>query len=366
MQDHRQATEKLLAHFRKTVTDRLHIEDIEVEHEPALRAGLRGDLGLGITIKGKKRNVLVAVKRHAFPRDIEGVRKQLKNMARSDSRIDHVMVWAESLSDGARRELEASGIGYFDGSGSLSIHLGSRQILIDRPPLKPKWKDVASMFTPERCKVLHQLLLHWSSWHTGTGLSEASGASPNTVSVLMRELEKRGMVQGEGKGRSVRRQLTAPGDLLDAWAQYWAIRAPRKTRWFAFAQNPAALPALLAQRMEEGQLNPTKWAFTGQYAANSLSPLLTSINGYELIVPLGEAEFVAESLELKSVDRGANVTLTECDEFALQHRLNLSGKKGWFASPVVQYLDLVNSGGRSEELAAELKKEVLMGRELYV
>ena len=355
----RHVTEKLLDHFRTALSERFPVQSMEVEHEPRLRDGRRGDLGLAITIDGEQNHVLVEFKRHAFPRDIEVARRQLADLAGADPRINQVMVWAESLSEGARKSLESAGIGYFDGSGSLSIRLGARQLLIDRPPLKPSWRDVGSLFTPEREKVLHALLLHWDAWRTGSDLAQASGASPNSVSVLMRELEKRGMVQSEGNGRSVRRQLTDPEVLLDTWARDWESRKVSKPRWFAFTQNPASLGETLAKRMGEGHHND--WAFTGQYAANSIAQLLTAVSGYDLIVPLGATSAIAEHLGLKRADRGFNVTLHECEDFALQHRLHLADRPGWFASPVVQYLELANAGGRSGELAGQVKKQLLAG-----
>jgi hypothetical protein len=180
----------------------------------------------------------------------------------------------------------------------------------------------------------------------------------------MRELEKRGMVQSEGNGRSVRRQLTDPEVLLDTWAKDWESRKVSKPRWFAFTQNPASLGELLAKRMGEGQHHD--WAFTGQYAANSFARLLTAVSGYDLIVPVGATSAIAEHLGLKRADRGFNVTLHECEDFALQHRLHLADRSGWFASPVVQYLELANAGGRSGELAGQVKKQLLAGGARYV
>ncbi|KRC03849.1 hypothetical protein ASE11_24825 [Hydrogenophaga sp. Root209] len=354
---------KLLTQFKSLLLERLHFEHVEVEIDPTNRAGL-SHLALIIPVEGVHFRVLVEVKRHAFPRDIDVARRQLEALSRKDGSPEKLMVWADSLSEGARRALQSMGIGYFDGSGSLSLTIGPRQILIDRPPLKPQWRDVGTLFTPERAKVLHALLLEWRSWRSGVDLVVACGASPNTVSVLMRELEKRGMVKSEGVGRAVRRQLLAPEELLDAWAQYGTASNRRKTRWFSYAQNPASLPAFLAKRMDEKQRY--MWAFTGQYAANSLSPHLTAVDGYDLIVPAGASEDIAHHLELKPADRGFNVTLHECEEFAFQHLTHLKGRPGWFASSVIQYLDLARAGGRSQELAAELKKIILNGSGEYV
>ena len=357
MHPERRLTEKLLTEFASVLRDRLQIDGIDVRHDQRFGKD-SADLVLTIPIDGVSVNVVVEVKRNAFPRDIERVRMQLEGRVREDKTIDQTMVWAESLSEGARKSLEGLGIGYFDGSGSLYLTLRDRQILIDRPPIKPKWRDVATIFTPERAKVLHALLLGWKTWRTGVDLVGASDASPNTVSVLMRELENRGLVQSEGSGRSVRRQLVEPEALLDTWASYWSERKPRMTRWFAFAQNPSSLPSRLASRMAE---KPScNWAFTGQYAANNLTPLLTAVNGYDLILPIGATEDVAKHLDLKRADKGFNVTLHECDDFALQHRIPSGDRQVWFASPVVQYLDLISAGGRSKELAFELKRSHLV------
>ena len=351
MQTERRLSEKLLTDFASVLRDRFQIEGIDAQHEQRFGPGA-ADLLLTIPVDGETVKVVVEVKRNAFPRDIEWARVQLEGLARADRTIDQTMLWAESLSEGARKSLEDMGIGYFDGSGSLCLTLRNKQILIDRPPIKPLWRDVGTIFTPERAKVLHALLLGWKDWRTGVDLVEASGASPNTVSVLLRELEKRGMIQSEGNGRSVRRKLVEPEALLDAWASHWSEGKPRKTRWFAFAQNPANLALRLAEELLQ---DPDEWAFTGQYAANCVRPLLTAVNGFDIIVPVGMAGAFAESLELKRADKGFNVTLHECEDFALQHRIQLPDRHGFFASPVIQYLELANEGGRSKELANELK-----------
>lgn len=357
MRHDRNTAEKLLTLFRSVLVERLKIEQIDVEYEPAHWAS-RPDLALRIAVGGENIHVLIELKRNAFPRDIEAARPRIDQLENNCKSLDQVMVWAESVSEGARRSLDSMGIGYFDASGSLSLRLGPRQILIDRPPPRPRWHDVGNLFTTERAKVLHALLLEWGAWRSGTDLVEACGASPNTVSVLMRELEKRGMVSSEGSGRSLRRQLLAPEELLKAWVQYWPPSSHRKTRGFAFAQNPASLPALLAKRLDE--LPSHAWAFTGEYAANCLTPLLTAVSGYDLIVPPGSTGIVGQQLELKAVDRGFNVTMHECEDFALQHRFTVNDRPGWFASPVIQYLDLSNAGGRGPDLAEELKKNFLM------
>ena len=353
MHPERRLTEKLLTEFTSVLRDRLNIDGIDAEHEPRFGTGA-ADLVLSIPVDDERIKVVVEVKRNAFPRDIEWARVQLEGLAREDRTIDQKMVWAESLSEGARKSLEDLGIGYFDASGSISLKLHNHHILIDRPPIKPLWREVGTIFTPERERVLHALLLGWDSWRTGVDLAKVSGASPNTVSVLLRELEKRGMVQSEGSGRNVRRQLVQPEALLDAWANHWAEGKRRKTRWFAFAQNPANLALRLVSRLLQDH-DDDEWALTGQYAANCFTPLLTAVNGFDIILPVGMAEAFAEDLELKRADKGFNVTLHECENFALQHRIQLPDRHGWFASPVIQYLELANEGGRSKELANELK-----------
>lgn len=352
MHPERRLAEKLLAEFTSVLRARLNIDGIEAEHEPSFGTGA-ADLILRIPVDGQSVKVVVEVKRNAFPRDIERARVQLQGLAREDMTIEQTMVWAESLSEGARKSLEDLGIGYFDSSGSISLKLQNHHILIDRPPIKPLWREVGTIFTPERARVLHSLLLGWDKWRTGVELAKDSRASPNTVSVLLRELEKRGMVQSEGSGRNVRRQLVQPDALLDAWANHWAEGKRRKTRWFAFAQNPGNLALRLVSRLLRDH---DEWAFTGQYAANCVTPLLTAVNGFDIIVPVGMTEAFAEDLELKRADKGFNVTLHECEDFALQHRIEVPGRQGLFASAVIQYLELANEGGRSKELANELKQ----------
>jgi hypothetical protein len=151
----------------------------------------------------------------------------------------------------------------------------------------------------------------------------------------------------------MRRRLVQPEALLEAWANHWPAQQQETSHWFAFSQDPNALPAKLAEALDQRSMSEA-WAFTGQYAANCMAPLLTAVTDYEIVVPRGGTRAVVEALELKAADRGHNVTLHERDEFALQHRLRLAARPGWFASPIIQYLDLLGSGGRGKELAETL------------
>jgi len=138
------------------------------------------------------------------------------------------------------------------------------------------------------------------------------------------------------------RRITEPEAILDAWARDWAIKRPRRTRWFAASENPVMLANLLAECMEV-ELS-YEWAFIRHSATKALTSIKTPVSNCVIVVPSGATNAIAQHLALRRVDRGFNVTLQECEEFGLQNRIKIKGCLGWYASPVVQYLELVSTG----------------------
>lgn len=119
--------EKLLLRFRAVLEERMGIQEIDVQRDPVPHSGYRVDLSLSIEVDGSRKQFLIEIKRHVYPRDVERIQLQLQRLSSASAGVDQVMVWAESLSEGARKLLEGAGIGYFDASGSLSIKLGGTE-----------------------------------------------------------------------------------------------------------------------------------------------------------------------------------------------------------------------------------------------
>lgn len=320
------------------------------------------DLLLTIKSPGGTWNVAVAVKRVVYPRDIRDAlwvfeRYRIENEHKRNETFIPLVI-AEKISQGAREELKDQGAGYYDTSGSLYFRHDQWLINIDRPATaSAQKKQRAPLFAGAKEMVVHALLHKRGEWFTGLELAKISETSVFTVSSVLRELELREWVESEGKGRLLRRRLSRPGDLLDAWVEVWQKRKENKSSWYFFSSDPKKLLDSLALKTERARIGD--WAFTGAIAANYMSPLLTHVDVAELeTLPGTHAQF-AEALGLKPAEKGSNVVLIERSGAGMLFRRPHPESGGWLASEFIQYLDLHDGRGRNEELATQLRQDIL-------
>lgn len=355
---------------------RLALEELTRTLEEAFGpdAKVRHTLGMGFSSKPdsepdglieiqtqeKTLRVYVEVKRNVYPRDIREVVWSLNNCMRyQDKAHDAIgMLAAGSLSPGAKEELKAQNIAFFDMAGSLHLRHKTWLISIYKPSKRlKKYSQGVDLFTDSRGSVVHALLMHANERLTGAELAEQAETSSYTCSVVLQELTLREWVESAGGGPSKRRVLIRPEKLLDAWAQRWQERKEKQTRWYTFVENPKQILAHLADRIDRARVD-FPWAFTGAAAANAVAPLLTNTDGAEIIVPKGYSELMADVLGLKPVSKGANVTLIEREPASLLYRYRHPDHPAFFASAYILYLDLLDGRGRNKELADHLREKL--------
>ena len=315
------------------------------------------DALIEIQVPYKTLMVYVKVKRDVYPRDIrDAVWSLNKYMRYQDHAHDAIgMLAAGSLSPGAKDELKAENIAFFDLRGSLHLRHETWLISINKPSKRLKnYSHSIDLFTDARGSVVHTLLMHANAWLTGAELAEQAETSSYTCSVVLQELTLREWVESSGGGPSKRRRLIRPEKLLDAWAEQWQERKEKQTKWYTFVENPKHMLGHLADRIDRARVD-FPWAFTGAAAANVVAPLLTSTDGAEIIVPKGYAERMAEVLGLKPVSKGANVTLIEREPASLLYRDRHPHFPGFIASRCILYLDLLDGRGRNKELAEHIR-----------
>ncbi|MFM0163572.1 type IV toxin-antitoxin system AbiEi family antitoxin [Paraburkholderia sediminicola] len=319
----------------------------------------RLDLLLHAQTAHRELDLAVELISQAYPRDIRHTVWQLEEYLLSTERRNSTIpfVVAEYLSTGARESLRERGIGYFDSSGSLFLKNGDWLVNIDRPGKPKKSPRVGSIFAGAREQVVHALLHAGDKWLTGLEIAELAQTSSYTVSQTLRELERLEWTVSEGSGRNQRRRLVQPGKLLDAWVESWRTREETKTRWYMFAPSPQSAVPWIYNVF--GNTKRDDWTVTGASAANALSPLLTSVDTVDLIVPPGSAAQYAKDIGLKEVAKGANVTLLERAGASTLFRHHANDVHVWFASPFILYLDLLDGRGRNKELASEFRSSIL-------
>jgi hypothetical protein len=324
------------------------------------RVGGGDQINLLLTLLAGDESADIAVQtlRHAYPRDIREAVWKLEEYKLASRQEDLItLVAAESLSPGARELLRKRGIGYFERNGNLYLRWRQWLINVQRPEQASVRKEITALFTNSRERVVHALLVHRNEWLTGGQLAQMAHTSPYTCSMVLQELERREWCESNGVGRTLRRQLTKPRQLLDAWAEHWTKRKEQRGRWYFFAERPNLLLTQLKHQIDEAGVS-FDWAFTGTAAANVYAPLLTSVDTAEIIVPPGHAEELPKILKLKPADKGANVTLVERDGASLLFRDVHPEYSSYLASPFILYLDLLDGRGRNKELAQHVLEKL--------
>lgn len=325
------------------------------------RPGGARRLDLLLSVEGPRPlQLAVELLREGYPRDVRHAVWQLEEYrlasAQDGPQVIPVVI-ADHLSVGARDSLRERNVAYFDASGSLYLNHDKWLINIERPGRPAPQRRAGSLFTEAREQVVHALLHSGKVWLTGQELARLAETSTYTVSLTMQELERLEWVESEGSGRNLRRRLVQPSQLLDAWSEAWRNRKETRTRWFMYAADRNHILLAITHKLNQAELSG--WAFTGAAAANVLAPLLTSVDTAEVIIPIGLDQRYAEAMGLKQVDSGSNVTLVERSGAGLLFCRLHPEFPSWFASPFIQYLDLLDGRGRNKELAAHLRKVIL-------
>lgn len=321
------------------------------------RINHKPDAVLNLTVAEQTAEIAVEVLRNGYPRDIREAVWQLEEYCSSVTSKPMALVAAESLSPGAKDQLRRQGIGFFERNGSLYLKWQQWLIDIERPEKARPTKRAPSLFTSAREKVVHALLTHRSEPLTGGELAKLADTSTFTCSKVLQELERREWCESNGTGRNQRRQLVEPGKLLDTWADAWVNRKEQRSRWYVFADSPGGLLMHITYQIDQAKIS-TPWAFTGTAAANVYAPLLTTVDTAEIIVPKGHAELLADTLELRPAEKGANITFVEREGTSLQFRRKHPDYPSYFASPFILYLDLLDGRGRNKELAEHVREKL--------
>lgn len=328
---------------------------------PFERTGGVRHLDLLLRVDSPHEDLYLAVEmiREGYPRDVRNAVWQLEEYRLASHHGAQVVpvVLAEHLSTGARESLRQRNVAYFDASGSLYLNHGQWLINIERVGKPARPRRAGSLFTGAREQVVHALLQSKRAWLSGQELAKSAETSTYTVSLTMQELERLEWVESQGSGRNLRRRLTQPGKLLDAWSEAWRKRKELRTRWYMYTSNPNNLLLVVTDKLH--RTNFSGWAFTGTAAANVLTPLLTSVDTAEVIIPLGQTDRCAETLALKQADKGSNIVLVERSGASLLFCQEHPELPSRFASPFIQYLDLLDGRGRNKELAAHVREVIL-------
>lgn len=319
--------------------------------------GRHGPNAIIETTIGNRALVFVAETRgDVYPRDArEAVWKLKLHRKESDSSDRHhvPMVLARSISDGARAFLQEERIAYHDLSGSLYINAEDTLVLIEKPKSKRAKRRDVNVFKGARAQVLHALFARPGQWAAGTEIAQDAGVSPATVSQTFKDLERRDWLEVRGEGPAKRRRLAQPDAVLDAWRDS-IVMGPKakRSRYYVPRMKPEEMALQIGREASRANID---LEFTGQFAAQSYTPFLTSVSILTVRVRGTQGhESLLSILGARKVSEGANLVLID----AGQNKLGLGrgeGEERLLATPLQVYLDLFEDYGRSKELAEHLR-----------
>lgn len=303
--------------------------------------------------------VPVEVKKQAYPRDIKYAIWGFDDFRQKHPRNSNIVpiFVAELISEGAKELLKRHEIGYYELGGTFFIKHKQTHIDIQKPRKRTTKIGIVDLFSGARERVVHALLQSQGKWFSGEELSELSGTSAFTVSGVLKELELREwLVKSSEGGRSRRRRLKNPSELLNAWVE--ATKKHQKNKFYGYLFASDAIDCVRKiERKASNSTNEISWALTGSLAANQTSPLLTGVNVAEIIVPLDSAEQFIQSTGIQYADKGYNVVVQEWAPAGLQFIRD--DEEFPIASNFVQYLSLLDGKGRNAELAEQFRRDIL-------
>ncbi len=304
------------------------------------------DFTLGITNDNWVHNIAGEFKMHGFPQQLTKAIDQLLRYRHKAGRTnDELMVAAPYISPEGAQLCRNDNVSYFDLAGNCRIAIG--MLYIERTGIpNPFQKNVMaapSLYGMRGERILRTLLNEPKKAWKVAPLAGQTGVSAGTVSIVRKLLIERDWAKDTPDGIL----LTQPEKLLRDWAQVWGRRAFRPFAYFS---------RLGTQETEQklGDFVKTQnrnLALAGAAAAWRYAPM-TRYQRTQVYWD-GEPEELAQEMEWKKTDSGANVhILTPRDRGVFDAMEMRDGVP--VVCPVQAFLDLQRDPARGQEAAEQL------------
>jgi len=297
---------------------------------------------------GTAGKVFVEAKRVVEPRDVPSAVGQLESFR--DGEEAALLVTAPYVSPRVRELLEDAGAGWFDSTGNLRLQLERPSVFIDRvgasrsPFSDPDDRRLKSLKGPGAARVVRALLDVDTPFGV-RALAELAEVGPATSSRVLELLVREDLVEREeGGGVADVRKCSL--------ARRWSAD-------YGLASSNQAVPMLAARGIDKvlSGLRTFKstYAITAEAATRSYLP-----RGTAAVAPLAlltiyvpDATEAAETLQLRPVDRGANVVLVEPFDSVAYRGAKVKDRLTYAAQSQV-VVDLLTGPGRAPEEGASL------------
>jgi hypothetical protein len=323
--------------------------------EPAAGAKRRPDTIFSLTTEGGKTASFVAeVKRSLARRDLPAVREQLEAQiaalppAASSSAIVAPLVVARYLSQPLQEWLTHLDIPYADATGNLRIRLSRPAMFLrDVGATKDPWRGPGrpkGNLTGEPAARVVRALVDFPPPYSVPRLIELAGTTTGPTYRVVDFLDEQALVTRTGRG------LIDAVDwrkLLERWSQdFGFLRSNDVSRWLAPRGVDAVARALSTQTAISGVL----YATTGSLAAQNWASYAPT---RAVTIYSNDPHTLAEQLDLRSVDSGANVLLAK-PAYDVVYARTTSVRGLVVVAPSQAVVDLLTGPGRNPGEAAAL------------
>lgn len=312
-------------------------------------AGTGPDAILRLTAAdGTAGRVFVEAKRVVEPRDVRNVVRRMEVYRGVDDA--GLLVTAPYLSTRVRDLLQAAGANWFDATGNLRIQLARPSLFIDRvgasrnPFTDADDRRLKSLKGPGAARVVRALL----DARTPVGvraLAEVAEVGPATSSRVLELLVREDLVERGVDGGVAN---VAKLSLARRWCADYGLSSSNQ-----------AVPMLAARGID--QVLSGLRSYQGEYAITAEAATRPYLpKGQAAVAPLAlltifvpDATAAAENLQLRPVDRGANVVLVEPFDQVVYRGARVKNRLT-YSAPSQVVADLLNGPGRAPEEAASL------------
>ena len=311
--------------------------------------GGRADAVLTLTgPDGMTGKVIVEAKRVVEPRDVPSVLRQLQSYR--DSGDAALLVAAPYLSPRVRELLEEAGAGWFDSTGNLRLQLERPSVFIDRigasrsPFTDADDRRLKSLKGPGAARMVRALLDVATPFGVRE-LADLAEVGAATSSRVLELLVREDLIERDSDGRVVDvRRLSL---------------ARRWTADYGLTSTHQAVPMLAARGID--QVLTALKKYDGRYAITAEAATRPYLpRGQAAVAPLAlltlyvpDATAAAGNLQLRPVDRGANVVLVEPFDDVVYRAATIKDRLT-YAAPSQVVGDLLTGPGRAPEEGASL------------
>ncbi len=321
---------------------------LEVDEE--LRAA---DRGVDAVVRlrgpdGAERRLVVEARRLLSTRDVPAVLSKLE-VARDALGMDDAvpLVIARYLAPTTRERIAQEGAAYADATGNLLVALDRPALFVRdagaaRDPWRGPGRPRGTLKGPPAARVV-RALVDFAPPFTVPELAVRAGASTGATYRVVDFVEEEGLLERERRGPILEVRWRA---LLERWSDDYGFERSNTVATFL---EPRGLGALLERLRDAPDL---RYVVTGSLAAARIAPWAEARLAALYVDDLRGA---AARLELRPVERGANVVLAAGDYDVVVDRA-AQDDGILYAAPSQVAVDLLGGPGRSPGEAEALMR----------